>query len=323
MAKSALIFGITGQDGAYLAALLLGKGYRVFGTSRDAELSSFRNLDALGIRDRIGYLSASPMDFRSVLQSIIKVDPDEIYNLSGQSSVGLSFNQPGETLDSITAATMNFMEILRMLERPIRYYNAGSSECFGDLGDHTANELTAFRPRSPYAVAKAAAHWQISVYREAYGIYACSGLLFNHESPFRAERFVTQKIVSGAAKISAGRQDKLVLGDLSIRRDWGWAPEYVEAMWRMLQLDEPRDIVIATGESHTLEEFVAEAFSYFDLDWRDYVETDPELFRTSEIRSSAGDATLARNLLDWSADKKMKEVVREMARAQKAGNDES
>ncbi len=315
--KTALIFGVSGQDGAYLAELLLGKGYKVYGTSRDAEMSSFRNLEALGIRDKIGTLSASPMDFRSILQAIMRVQPDEIYNLSGQSSVGLSFGQPGETLDSIAAATMNFMEVLRIIDRPIRFYNAGSSECFGDLGDHAANEQTAFHPRSPYAVAKAAAHWQISVYRDTYNLHACSGILFNHESPLRPERFVTRKIVAGAARIAAGSDERLTLGDLSIRRDWGWAPEYVVAMWKMLQVDEPTDFVIATGESNTLEDFVAEAFACFDLDWRDHVDTDTSLYRASEIRSNLGNAGLAQRLLDWSAEKRMKDVVRAMAEAEK------
>lgn len=316
--KRALIFGISGQDGAYLAELLLNKGYAVYGTSRDAEISSFRNLAALGIHDKVETLSASPMDFRSILQAIMRVEPDEIYNLSGQSSVGLSFGQPGETLDSIAVATMNFMEVLRIIDRPIRFYNAGSSECFGDLGDHRANEQTAFHPRSPYAVAKAAAHWQISVYRDAYNLHACSGILFNHESPLRPERFVTRKIIAGTARIAAGSDDRLTLGDLTIRRDWGWAPEYVVAMWKMLQVDEPTDFVIATGESHTLEEFVAEAFAYFDLDWRDHVDTDPGLYRVSEIRSNLGDASLAHRLLDWTAEKRMKDVVRAMAAAEVA-----
>ncbi len=311
--KTALIFGISGQDGAYLAELLLTKGYVVYGTSRDAEIASFKNLEALGIRDKVGLLSATPMDFRSILQAIISVEPGEIYNLSGQSSVGLSFGQPGETLDSIAAATMNFMEVLRIINRPIRFYNAGSSECFGNIDGIKATENTAFRPRSPYAVAKAAAHWQISVYREAYNLYVCSGILFNHESPLRPERFVTRKIISCAARIACGSHERLSLGDLTIKRDWGWAPEYVHAMWGMLQLDEPTDFVIATGEANTLESFVSTAFEYFDLDWRDYVDHDPSLHRTSEIACSFGDAGLAHERLGWSAKKRMKDVVYAMA----------
>jgi len=314
--KTALIFGISGQDGAYLAELLLNKGYAVHGTSRDAEMASFDNLEALGIRDRIHVLSASPMEFRSILQAIMKVEPNEIYNLSGQSSVGLSFGQPGETLDSIAAATMNFMEVLRIIDQPIRFYNAGSSECFGELNGQLANEHTAFHPRSPYAVAKAAAHWQISVYRDAYKLHACSGILFNHESPLRPERFVTRKIVAGAARIASGSDERLALGDLTIRRDWGWAPDYVVAMWKMLQLDEPTDFVIATGEAHSLEEFVAEAFAYFDLDWRNHVDSDPSFFRASEIRSNRGDARLAEDVLGWKAEKHMKDVVHAMALAE-------
>jgi len=318
--KRALIFGIPGQDGAYLAQLLLDKGYAVSGSSRDAEMSHFPNLSRLGIKDKVELVSATPMDFRSILQAIVLVEPDEIYNLSGQSSVGLSFSQPGEALDSIAAATMNFMEVLRIIGRPIRFYNSGSSECFGDLGDQAANEQTAFRPRSPYAVAKAAAHWQVSVYREAYGLHASSGILFNHESPLRPERFVTRKIVAGAARIAAGSDERLVLGDLSIRRDWGWGPEYVVAMWKMLQLDSPTDLVIATGESHSLEDFVAAAFAFFDLDWCDHVDTDPDLFRRSEIRSSLGDASLADRLIGWSAQKRMADVVRLMCEAEAHGS---
>jgi GDPmannose 4,6-dehydratase len=315
-AKSALIFGVSGQDGAYLAEFLLRKGYTVYGASRDAEMSTFRNLEILGIRHQVSVLSATPMDFRSILQAIMRVEPDEIYNLSGQSSVGMSFGQPGEALESIAVATMNFMEVLRIIDRPIRFYNAGSSECFGDLGDQKADERTAFRPRSPYAVAKAAAHWQISVYRDTYNIHACSGILFNHESPLRPERFVTRKIIAGAARIAAGEKERLTLGDLSIRRDWGWAPEYVVAMWKMLQIEKPGDFVIATGESHTLEEFVAEAFAYHDLDWHEFVDTDPSLFRISEIRSNLGDASLAERILDWSAQKRMKDVVHGMVEAE-------
>jgi GDPmannose 4,6-dehydratase len=319
--KTALIFGVGGQDGAYLSQLLLEKGYAVHGTSRDAELSPFANLRALGIRARVSLHSAAPTDFRSVVQCIARVVPDEIYNLGGQSSVGLSFQQPVETLDSISVGTLNMLEAIRFLGRPVRFYNAGSSESFGDTGGLAANEATAFRPRSPYAVAKAAAFWEVANYREAYDLFACSGILFNHESPLRPVRFVTRKVVKAAARIARGESEKLRLGDLAIRRDWGWAPEYVEAMWRMLQQDAPDDYVIATGEAHSLEDFVAAAFAHFDLDWRDHVEIDKALFRPSEIAGGFGDASRAAEALDWRAEARMPEVVRRMAEAEAADAD--
>jgi len=315
--KRALIFGVSGQDGAYLSAFLLDKGYTVHGTSRDAEMASFANLKRLGIRDRISVSSTAMVDFRSVLHTIERAKPDEIYNLSGQSSVGLSFEQPAETLESIVQGTLNILEALRTLGGDIRFYNAGSGECFGDTGGVPANEETAFRPRSPYAVATAAACWQVSLYRQAYGVFAGSGILFNHESPLRPERFVTRKVVAAAARIAAGSKERLTLGNLSIRRDWGWAPEYVHAMWRMMQLDRPQDLVIATGQAHSLEDFVAAAFSRSDLDWRDHVDIDKTLFRPAEIQCGVGDASRAKEALDWQAHKGMYEVVTAMVDAER------
>ena len=310
--KTALIFGISGQDGAYLAKFLFERGYIVHGTSRDAEMSGFAALYSLGIKERIGLHSATPTDFRSVLQVISHAAPDEIYNLSGQSSVGLSFKQPVETLESIAVGNLNILECIRFLGRPIRFYSAGSGECFGDTGGRAANESTPFQPRSPYAVAKLAAFWEVANYRDSYGLYACSGILFNHESPLRPQRFVTRKVVAAAARIAGGSSEQLVLGDLSVRRDWGWAPEYVEAMWAMLQQDKPEDFVIATGRVHSLEEFVAAAFAVFGLDWRDYVSTDATLFRPSEIRCGFGDASKAAARLGWKARTFMPELVTRM-----------
>ena len=286
------------------------------GASRDAELSGFANLAALGIREKVAVHSAMPTDFRSIFQVVNTVAPDEIYNLSGQSSVGLSFAQPAATLESIVIGTLNILEVIRALDRPIRFYNAGSGECFGDTDGAAANEMTAFRPRSPYAVAKAAATWQVANYREAYGLHACSGILFNHESPLRPERFVTRKIVAAAARIAAGGTDKLTLGNLAIHRDWGWAPEYVEAMWLMLQRDTPDDFVIATGEPHSLEEFVDAAFAHFDLSWRDHVEIDERFFRPTDIALGFGDAAKAAKILGWRAKTKMPGVVTRMAQAE-------
>ena len=230
--KRALICGVSGQDGPYLAKLLLEKGYTVFGTSRDAELSGFPNLRALNIRDRVKTLSVAVTDFRSVLQALERTQPEEIYDLAGQSSVGLSFEQPVETFDSIGVGVLNLLEAIRFRGQPVRFYNACSSECFGNIADGGANEETPFRPRSPYAVAKAAAFWEVANYREGYGLYAVSGILFNHESPLRPERFVTRKIVSTACRIAGGSGEKLQLGDLSVQGGLGWAPKCVKTMWR-------------------------------------------------------------------------------------------
>ena len=312
----ALICGVSGQDGSYLADLLLRKGYEVVGTSRDAQTASFGNHTRLGIAGRIRLESMAPHDFRSVLQVMRKVDPDEVYNLAGQTSVGLSFDQPVETLDSIIAGTLNLLEVIRFLGRPVRFYNAGSGECFGDAAGIGAVEETPFRPRSPYAVAKAATCWLVANYREAYRMHASTGILFNHESPIRPARFVTRKIVAGACRISRGDAEKLTLGNLHIRRDWGWAPEYVEAMWRMLQREIPEDFVIATGESHSLEEFVQEVFSRLHMDWRDHVVISDALLRPTDISDGRGDAHKAERLLGWKARLRMKEVVSLMVQAE-------
>ncbi|MFZ1538465.1 MAG: GDP-mannose 4,6-dehydratase [Chromatiaceae bacterium] len=310
--KKALICGVSGQDGGYLAQFLLDKGYQVTGTSRDAQITPFGNLYRLGIRDRVAVVSMVLTDFRSVLQTLANVEPDEIYNLAGQSSVAFSFEQPVETLESIATGTLNLLEVMRFLGRNIKLYNAGSSECFGDTGGAKATETTAFRPRSPYAVAKATAHWQVDNYRDAYGLFACNGILFNHESPLRPVRFVTRKIVTAACRIAHGSGETLRLGNLTIRRDWGWAPEYVDAMWRMLQQRTPEDFVIATGETYSLEEFVAAAFTEQGLDWHEHVAHDQTLLRPADISYSAGDASKADRVLGWRAMLRMPDVVRHM-----------
>ena len=310
---------MSGQDGAYLARSLLAKGYEVYGTSRDAQVGHFNNLARLGIKDHVALESVTLTDFRSVLQALIKVRPDEIYNLAGQSSVGLSFQQPVETLESVALGTLNLLEAVRFTGSAIKLYNAGSGECFGDTGDEAADEATPFRPRSPYAVAKATAIWEVANYREAYGLFACSGILFNHESPLRPERFVTRKIVAAARRIAAGSGERLQLGDTSIRRDWGWAPEYVEAMWMMLAQERPEDYVIATGETHSLEEFLNEAFSFFGLDWREHTTSDRSLFRPADIHSGMANPSKAREQLGWKAERKMSDVVRDMAEAEGGG----
>lgn len=312
MSRRALIYGVSGQDGAYLARLLVSKAYEVFGASRDANIASFSNLEVLGIRQYVRPISVAINDFRSVLQSLVQFKPDEVYNLSGQSSVGLSFEQPVETLESISAGTLNILEAIRFTGRPIRFYNAGSSECFGDTNGVAADEQTAFRPRSPYAVAKSAAFWEVANYREAYNLFACSGILFNHESPLRPDRFVTQKIVKAVSRCVRGSNERLQLGNISIARDWGWAPEYVEAMWLMLQQEQPDDFVVATGQTNTLESFVAAAFSYVGLDWRDYVDIDASLYRPTEILWGGGSPNKAVQYLGWEAKNKMRDVVKKM-----------
>lgn len=310
--KRALICGVSGQDGAYLARLLIDKGYEVVGTSRDAQSSSFVNLHRIGIIEQVKTCSMTLTDFRSVYQALSLYNPDEIYNLAGQTSVGLSFQQPMETFESITVGVLNLLETIRFIDKPIRLYNAGSGECFGDTGDFSATLDTPFRPRSPYATAKAAAYWAISNYREAYNIFACTGVLYNHESPLRAPYFVTKKIVSAACNIARGRQDRLELGNIDIRRDWGWAPEYVEAMWLMLQQDSPDDYVIATGESRSLEEFCQIAFAYFGLNYKDYVIRNDELLRPTDIFSGRGNTEKARTALGWIAHERLDGIIMKM-----------
>ncbi len=311
----ALICGVGGQDGSYLAKLLCDKGYEVWGSSRDAQMATFANLDRLQVREKVVTRSIAPNDFRSVLTVFQDCQPDEVYFLASQSSVGLSFEQPAETLESITMGALNLMEAIRLLRRPIRFYHASSSECFGDIGTNAANESTPFAPCSPYAVAKASAHWLVANYREAYGLHACNGILFNHESPLRPARFVTQKIVSTACRIASGSGERLTLGRLDIVRDWGWAPEYVEGMWRILQNDAPRDYVLATGEASTLESFVSTAFECLDMDWREHVASDPNLFRPTDLSWSQGDPSLVARELGWTAQLRMPDVVSEMVRA--------
>lgn len=314
--RTALICGISGQDGAYLAKLLLDKGYQVYGGSRDAQISSFKNLELLGIRTAVQLISISITDFRSVLQTLLKVKPDEVYNLAGQSSVSLSFEQPVETLESISIGTLNLLEAIRFSNLPIKFYNAGSSECFGDTGTVAADEMTPFRPRSPYGVAKAAAYWQVANYREAYNLKASTGILFNHESPLRPERFVTQKIVATACRIVEGSNEMLELGNINVARDWGWAPDYVNAMWRMLQHDQPTDYVIATGQTHKLKDFIDAVFETLGLNWQGYVRANLSLIRPTDITEGYANPTKAHLQLGWKANHTMKDVAKLMVEFQ-------
>ena len=310
--RKALIIGVSGQDGSYLAELLLKKGYEVHGTSRDADLSNFGGLKKLGIIDKVKLHSMSLIDFRSVMQTILQIEPQEIYNLAGQTSVGLSFLQPVETLESISIGTLNILEVLRFHKLPIKFYNACSSECFGDTGGSAANEETPFKPRSPYAVAKSAAFWQVANYREAYNLYSCSGILFNHESPLRAKRFVTKKIIDSACAIASGEKIKLELGNISIKRDWGWAPEFIFAMHSILLQNKPEDFVISTGKSTSLEEFIKLTFQNFNLDYRDYIVIKKELIRPTDIGFSLGDSSKAAKILKWVPQVNVKEIIEKM-----------
>jgi GDPmannose 4,6-dehydratase len=318
--KKALICGVTGQDGAYLAKLLLDKGYEVYGGSRDAQMANLDNLIKLEIIKSICLVSINIKDFRSVLQTIIKIKPDEIYNLASQSSVSLSFEQPVETLESISVGTLNILEAIRFSNLGICFYNAGSSECFGDTGVKEADEQTPFRPRSPYGVAKAAAFWQVANYREAYQLHASTGILFNHDSPLRPERFVTKKIVAAACRIANGSTEKLILGNINISRDWGWAPDYVEAMWLMLQQQYADDYVIATGKTYPLKEFIRVVFENLNLNWKNHVEVNQKLFRPTDILSGKANPEKAKEILNWVAKNNMKDVAKYMVEFEQTRN---
>ncbi|SDT84659.1 GDP-mannose 4,6-dehydratase [Desulfobacula phenolica] len=300
--KKAVIFGVSGQDGAFLANLLLKKGYRVTGVSRNIHAASFDNLDRLNIRNNIELVSSSLCDFRNVIKVMNEHQPDEVYNLTGQSSVARSFDEPFETFESISMATLNILEVIRILNIPVRLYNAGSGDCFGNIHGRPATEDTPFSPRSPYGIAKAAAYRLTANYREAYNMFACTGILFNHESYLRPEHFVTRKIVKTACRIAGGKSKELLLGNILIERDWGWAPEYVNAMWMMLQQEKPDDYIIATGTTISLKDFIAEVFKRLDLDWRKYVKIDTRLLRPADIQTIRANPGKAEKELSWKAE---------------------
>lgn len=300
VARRALICGISGQDGAYLAQFLLVKGYEVWGTSRNAQGGSLGNLRALNIIEKVKILSMLPEDIHSVVNVFSEVRPHEVYNLTGQSSVGISFEKPLETMSSITTGVLNQLEAIRIVDKSIRFFFAGSGECFGQAAEHAADESTPYWPQSPYAVAKAAASWNVSVYRKSFNLFACTGILFNHESPLRQKHFVTMKIVSTARRIACGSDERLKLGNLSVYRDWGWAPEYVDAMWRMLNRAVPEDFVIATGITQSLRDFVQTVFDEAGLDWRDHVLVEPSLYRPTDPIAIVGNSAKAEELLLWA-----------------------
>lgn len=317
--KTALITGITGQDGAYLSELLLGKGYDVHGIVRRASVPNTQRIDhligdeSLGERFQVHYGDLA--DANSLRHLIDKTQPDEVYNLGAQSHVRVSFDQPEYTVDVTGTAVIRLLEAIRSAmehgSKPIRFYQAGSSEMFGSASP-PQNEETRFQPRSPYACAKVYAHYQVVNYRESYDLFAANGILFNHESPRRGETFVTKKITLAAARIKHGLQDKLYLGNLDAKRDWGFAGDYVEAMWRMLQHDEPDDFVVATGESISIRDFLTIVFDHLDLEWEKYVEIDPRFYRPAEVDYLLGDSTKARKVLGWEPEHDIRDLARMM-----------
>lgn len=325
--KKALVTGITGQDGSYLAEFLLKKGYHVWGLIRRS--SSFHT-------GRIDHLYKDPHEQPNLklvygdltdgsnLSAIIReIEPDEIYNLGAQSHVRVSFDMPIYTVNTDAIGTLRLLEALRAVKKQVKFYQASSSEMFGKVVETPQTEKTPFYPRSPYACAKVYSYWQTVNYREAYDLFACNGILFNHESPRRGETFVTRKITMAAARIKMGLQEKLYLGNLDAERDWGFAGDYVEAMWLMLQQDKPEDYVVATGETHSVREFLDEVFSHLDLDWEKYVEIDPRYYRPTEVDFLLGDASKAKKALGWEPKVTFKALAKMMIEADMtiAGNE--
>lgn len=303
----ALITGITGQDGSYLAELLLSKGYEIYGVVRRASTESFERINHF--RDKIGLIHADLLDQLSVISAIEESKPDEIYNLAAQSFVPTSWNQPVLTAEFNALGVTKVLEAIRQVNKKIKFYQASSSEMYGKVQEVPQKESTPFYPRSPYGVAKVYGHFITVNYRESYGIHATSGILFNHESPRRGLEFVTRKITDGVARIKLGLSGKLALGNLDAKRDWGFAGDYVKAMWLMLQQDTPDDYVIATGENHSVKEFVEEAFARVDLDWQKYVTTDPRYLRPAEVEHLVGDAGKAKKVLGWEPEHSFRDLV--------------
>jgi len=317
MAKKALITGITGQDGSYLAEFLLAKGYEVHGLVRRSSTFGTERIDHI-YRDphdpeaKLFLHYGDLTDGAGLRRVLTACRPDEVYNLGAQSHVRVSFDQPVYTAQVDALGTLRLLEAIRDLALPMRFYQASSSEMYGNVEEVPQNETTRFHPRSPYACAKVFSYWQTVNYREAYGIFACNGILFNHESPRRGETFVTRKITRAATRIREGLQEKLFLGNLDAKRDWGFAGDYVEAMWLMLQRAEPGDYVIATGETHSVREFLGEVFELVGLDWREHVEIDPRYFRPAEVDVLRGDAAKARSELGWRPKVDMKGLAKMM-----------
>ncbi len=330
--KKALITGITGQDGAYLSKLLLDKGYEVYGAFRRTSDLHLNRLKYLGIDEKIQYLPLELLEFTNIYKAIDRIQPDEFYNLGAQSFVALSFEEPIFTTDVTALGPLRILEAIRAVNPRIKFYQASSSEMFGKVQAVPQDEKTPFYPRSPYSIAKLAAHWMTVNYREGYKLFTCSGILFNHESPLRGLEFVTRKITLGVARIKHGLQEKLILGNLDSKRDWGYAPEYVEAMWLMLQQPEPDDYVVATGESHAIRDFVENAFQAVGVEivWNGaevtekgvdrktgkvLIEVSPEFFRPTEVDALIGNPRKAMEKLGWKPKIKFRDLVRIMVEA--------
>lgn len=305
--KRALITGITGQDGSYLAEFLLSKGYQVYGMVRRASTENFERINH--IKDKITLVQADLLDQLSIINIIKNIQPHEVYNLASQSFVPTSFEQPLLTGEFTALGVTRMLEAIRLVDKTIKFYQASSSEMFGKAVETPQRETTPFYPRSPYGVAKVYGHWITVNYRESYDIFAVSGILFNHESPRRGKEFVTRKITDGVARIKLGLTDKLYLGNLDAQRDWGFAGDYVEAMWLMLQAEKPQDYVIGTGRTHTVRRFAELAFAHVDLDWRDYVVIDKKLYRPAEVHVLCADASKARRELEWQPRVSFEDLV--------------
>jgi GDPmannose 4,6-dehydratase len=317
--KKAIVTGITGQDGSYLVELLLKKGYDVWGIIRRSSSFHTGRIDHL-YKDphehpRLRLVYGDLTDGGSLSTIVNEIKPDEVYNLGAQSHVRVSFDTPIYTVNVDALGTLRLLEAVRSMDKPAKFYQASSSEMYGKVVETPQTEKTPFYPRSPYGCAKVYSFWQTVNYREAYGLFACNGILFNHESPRRGETFVTRKITRAATRIKCGLQDQLYLGNLDAKRDWGFAGDYVETMWLMLQRDKPDDYVVASGETHSVREFLDEVFGYLELDWHEYVEIDPRYFRPSEVDFMQGDASKARKMLKWEPKVSFKELARMMADA--------
>lgn len=310
--KTALITGITGQDGAYLAQLLLKKNYKVYGTYRRLSTPNFWRLISLGIEDQINLIPADLIDTPSLIESIKISQPHELYNLAAQSFVGSSFDQPITSSQFSGLSVVRILESIRLIDPKIKFYQASSSELYGKVSTKSQNENTTFTPQSPYAISKLYGYWMTKIYRDGYNMFGSNGILFNHESPLRGLEFVTRKITNSAVKIKLGLQKKLFLGNLSAKRDWGYAPEYVEGMWKILQQKIPDDYVLSTDEVHSVKEFVSETFTYLDLDWNQYVKHDKHFDRILEVDYLKGDSSKAHKLLKWKPKIKFKKLVQIM-----------
>ena len=313
--KKSLITGITGQDGAYLAKLLLEKGYKVYGTYRRLSTPNFWRLQSLAIFDKVDLIPADLLDASSIIEAIKLSEPDEIYHLAAQSFVGASFEQPIGSGEITGLGVTRILEAIRQENTRTKFYQASTSELYGESQSASQLEDTPFRPRSPYSAAKLYGYWLTRMYREAYGIFACNGILFNHESPLRGLEFVTRKISNSVAKIALGIEKELRLGNLEAKRDWGYAPEYVESMWLMLQQNEPDDYVIATNETHSVKEFAEAAFGIVNIDWQEHVKSDKRFFRPLDVNLLRGDYSKAKQKLGWKPEVKFIELVEIMVKS--------